>query len=204
MNMDINLDKIISTLDSYEYVPYRDLLLMIRQSLLDLTEIVNDYNDLLNHDYVKIDRTGYMEDAFDTWKKTRGIDARSTIQSNNILLIVDYEIGEDIINSLKEDIKNHFKLIDLKVFHGFHSCYYIMLNLIPEPIIYYNIYNSDKSIFIELLNLFKFDEDGIESINKTREIIRKISIDLHWVRKKYNLGLSHDGKNVQIIIQKKL
>jgi hypothetical protein len=98
--------------------------------------------------------------------------------------------------------------VDFKVVHQhlIHPYYYLLINLIPENLTYYEIYGYSQGKMkagdcYRIKPLYPMFKDNFtDSLNYSRELIKEFSDKLYHLRVLYDVGFSYDDKVIDIRI----
>jgi hypothetical protein len=217
----VNSSSVENLLKSYGFYSEDEISELIEDSLLSLKDYIQYLNDEFDREFITLipEGTGYLQ-YFDKYNKER----KSNIQLNNQVLSIDMRFGnklhykttsnityKDILDRLNVDFKVVYQhLIQLPLIfreNGFEEItYYLLINLIPENLTYYEIYGysqgkmkaGDCYRIKPLYPMFK--DNYTDSLNYSSELIREFSVKLNHLRVLYDVGFSYDGKVIDIRI----
>jgi hypothetical protein len=205
----VNSSSVENLLKSYGFYSEEEISELIEDSLLSLKDYIQYLNDEFDREFITLipEGTGYLQ-YFDKYNKER----KSNIQLNNQVLSIDMRFGNKLhykttSNITYKDILNRLN-VDFKVVyqHLIHPYYYLLINLIPENLTYYEIYGysqgkmkaGDCYRIKPLYPMFK--DNYTDSLNYSSELIREFSVKLNHLRVLYDVGFSYDGKVIDIRI----
>jgi len=190
----VNSESVVDLLKSYGFYSEDEITNMLDDALSDLKDYIQYYNDESDEPFIELDSRNFDK---------RFKDRKSNLELNNQILKIyaDRYVGNqfEILKLVNRDFKVIESDIVGRVYH-----YYI--HLIPENITYYEIYkysagkmkSGDYYKIKPLYPLFKNNFE--ESLNYSRELTKDFSDKLRHLRVIYDVGFSHDGKEIDIRI----
>lgn len=205
----VNSQSVVDLLKSYGFYSEEEINRLLENSLSDLKDYIQYFNDEFDKPFITLipGGTGYLQ-FFNKYSKER----KSNIELNNQVVRVDLRFSNKLHYKTTSDITYKDILdrlnIDFKVVyqHLEHPCYYLLINLIPENLTYYEIYKYSagkmkSGDYYKIKPLYPLFKDSFEeSLNYSRELIREFSVKLHHLRIMYDVGFSYDGKEIDIRI----
>lgn len=215
----VNTDFVVDLLKSYGFYSVKEINSLLEDSLLELKDIVQYYNDSIEDTFISLEQDiNQINYYFD------GSKFNSNILENNQIIVIESE-NIEVLTNFRKLVESKFKILKTTEWKNRTR---FLVNLIPDNLAYYTKYKytSERKIegvAYEIESLFKlYNNHNTRSITNqkfikyhcsifqnskfsnstefTSSIVNDISIRLHKFRSSYNMNLSHDGQKISIRI----
>lgn len=199
----VNSESVLELLKSCGFHSKDELTEIIQESLLELKDFIQYYNDESDEDFIELQDFDTTEYYFNRYSK----ENKSNIKINDQILSIDMTNSKNFtLDRFLELINKKFKFADSHFSSSNKK--YIIINLIPENLVYYEIYkyrsdeNWEKSgDCYEIKPLYSiFKDNSKESLRYSQSLVGDFSIKLHHLRNMYDLGFSYSGDVISIRI----
>lgn len=205
----VNTDFVVDLLKSYGFYSIKEINSLLEDSLLELKDIVQYYNDYSENTFISLEQNiNQINYYFDSSK------FNSNMLENNQIIVIESE-NIEYITIFRKLVESKFKILKTTEWKNRTR---FLVNLIPDNLAYYTKYKytSERKIegvAYEIESLFKLynnhnkyhcsifqNSKFSNSTEFTSSIVNDISIRLHKFRYSYNMNLSHDGQKISIRI----
>lgn len=204
----VNSQSVVDLLKSYGFYSEEEINRLLKDSLSDLKNYIDYINDGSDVNLIKLyglNDVNYFFGRYSNKMSYYGLDVRSTIVDNEQVLRIDMRYSKEPIDVYLDYIRSNFKLVEEPNVVQY-PYYDILINLIPENIIYYEIYKYSagkmkSGDYYKIKPLYPLFKDSYEeSLNYSRKLIEDFSIKLHHLRVMYDVGFSYDSNEIDIMI----
>ncbi len=217
----VNTDFVVDLLKSYGFYSVKEINSLLEDSLLELKDIVQYYNDSIEDTFISLEQDiNQINYYFD------GSKFNSNILENNQIIVIESE-NIEVLTNFRKLVESKFKIKKTTEWkkttylHHQPKLSYrtrFLVNLIPDNLAYYTKYKYTSNrkiegVAYEIESLFKLynnhnkyhcsifqNSEFSNSTEFTSNIVNDISIRLHKIRSSYDMNLSHDGQKISIRI----
>jgi len=197
----VNSESVLELLKSCGFHSKDELTEIIQESFLELKDFIQYYNDESDEDFIELQDFDTTEYYFNRYSK----ENKSNIKINDQILNIDMTNSKNFsLDRFLELINKKFKFADSHF--SFDDEKYIIINLIPENLVYYEIYKYRPEVkgsgdYYEIKPLYSiFKDNSKESLRYSQSLVGDFSIKLHHLRNMYDLVFSYSGDVISIRI----